>query len=170
MITLMKTGKVKSKEVKSGSRWGEHPMNRYMLTNDDGALDDNTPLSHYNFRETATIFMHKKIRIFVDPTNMFNEETPEDMEKFKFLFCDQKYREVHLFTTDTVLTLKKEIAKLYKIPSHRFYLAHGADCIEHRTIYNMGIKNDSTVHMHRHITKDCAIARDHVNYHKVVKP
>lgn len=134
-------------------------MQKIMLAHDGKALDENAAISTYNFKDTDTIFLHKKITIYIDPTNLFKEHSSVKKE-FSLMYPNEDYKAVKVYVTDTILQLKQEIRKLYEIPIHRFYLAHGADIHEGNTICGSGIKAGSTVHMHRIETKEANIALD----------
>lgn len=153
----------KSPEVRAGSRWGETSQQRALLAHDGRALDQNATIASYNLHDDDSVFLHKKMKIYVDPRNMFKESTSVK-EEFKKMYPNEDINAVHVFQTDTILQLKQEIRKLYNIPIQRFYLAHGAICHESKTIMGSGIKWESTVFMHRIETRTTNIALEPIKF------
>lgn len=153
----------KSPEVRAGSRWGEISQQRALLASDGRALDQNATVGSYNLHDDDSVFFHKKIKIYVDPRNMF-KETTSIKEQFEKMYINDDIKAVDVYKTDTILQLKQEIRKLYNVPIQRFCLAHGADLKESATIMGSGIKWESTVFMHRIETKTTNLALEPIKF------
>lgn len=167
-LTSLGTGKLKASSIKYGSRWGEHSQHDWSLRVDGGALQDEKPISYYNFHESATIYMHGKLRIWVDPTGMYLQEYEADYKECSENVPSNQYKEIYVFHTDTIGVVRRECSRVTGFQPHVFHLAHGGDLVESHTVMGSGIKNGSTVHMHRVRTKEFADASARGKSTKVV--
>lgn len=170
-LTSLGTGQLRSPTIKYGSRWGEHSQHGWSLTVDGGALQDERPISYYHFHESATIYMHGKLRIYVDPTGMYLQEYEADYKQCcdnQTMLPSSQYKEIYVFHTDTINVVRRECSRVTGFPPHVFHLAHGGDLIDSNTVMGSGIKNSSTVHMHRVRTKEMADASAGGRFTKVV--